>query len=86
MRWNRFQFYSLSPFVHGIHHDIAFLQAVCPFLVRIPVKDRELFMDDLVQKALKTCIRPNGDGNENEIILPHSDVIVYAKKNGVRRL
>lgn len=51
----------------------------------IPAKDKELFIDDFIQKALKNCIRPNGDGDEDEVILPQSNVIVYAKKKEENR-
>lgn len=37
-------------------------------------------MDDLMQKMLKRCIRPNGNEDNDKVIVPYSDVIIYAKK------
>lgn len=43
-------------------------------------------MDDLIQKVIKRYIRPDGDRDEDPVIVPYQDIMVYAKKEGVGRL
>lgn len=43
-------------------------------------------MDDLMQKMFKRCIRPNGNGDKDTVIVPYNDVMIYAKKKGMRKM
>lgn len=57
---------------------------VSPFIDEIPVNDRAEYVDDLVQKMRKGLYRPHGDADEDELILPCKNVVLYAKKKGVK--
>lgn len=65
---------------------IEFLKGVSPFLDRLPAKDREPYMDDLMQKMFKRCIRPNGNGDKDTVIVPYNDIMIYAKKKGMGKM
>lgn len=52
----------------------------------MPTKNRVPYMDDLMQKMIERCPRPNGDGDGDAVVVPYSDVMIYAKRKGVSKL
>lgn len=56
-----------------------------PFLDRLPVEDKASYVEDLMEKMIKRCIRPNGNEDKDEIIATYKDIMVYAKKAEVKR-
>lgn len=81
-----FIFFYRPFYMYGlIQNFIELLIIVSPFLDRLPAQDKAPYVDDLMQRMIKKCIRPNGNGDDDKIIVPYTDIMIYGKKIGANR-
>lgn len=56
------------------------MHSVNPFVDRIPVENRQEYLNDLIEKLVPKCKEDLDENNERRILLPYKLLIAYARK------